>query len=75
MSDRTLDGQTLQGQTWVAIGQAGAVGSIHRVTDGFAVKLLNDTEYRGIYPTLAVAQSALHASLLPGSDRPDFREH
>jgi hypothetical protein len=28
-----------------------------------------------VYPTLDVAKSALHASMLPGSEWPDFREH
>jgi hypothetical protein len=71
MSDRN----TTTEQRWVAFGPAGAVGSIHRTDDGFAVKLMNDSEARGTYPTLDVAKSALHASLLPGSDWPDFKEH
>ena len=71
MSDRN----TATEQRWVAFGPAGAVGSIHRTDDGFAVKLMNDSETRGTYPTLDVAKSALHASLLPGSDWPDFKEH
>ncbi|HWM34253.1 MAG TPA: methyltransferase [Pseudolysinimonas sp.] len=62
-------------QRWVAFGPAGAVGSIHRTTDGFEVRLMNDPTPRGTYPTLDVAKSALHASMLPGSDWPEFREH
>ena len=43
MSDR----DTVTEQRWVAFGPAGAVGSIHRTDDGFAVRLMNDAEYRG----------------------------
>jgi hypothetical protein len=39
------------------------------------VKLLDDDRYRGSYPTLEVAKSALHAALEPGSEWPEFREH
>lgn len=66
---------TLTGQTWVAFGPAGAVGSIHRVEDGFTFKLLRDEHFRSVYPSLEVAKSALHAALLPGSEWPEFREH
>ncbi len=61
--------------TWVAIGPVGAVGSIHRVADGFEVKLLPDGKSRGTYPSLDVAKNALHASLPPGTERPEFSEH
>jgi hypothetical protein len=71
MSDRS----TVTDQRWVAFGPAGAVGSIHRTDDGFAVRLMDAAGYRGVYPTLDVAKSALHASMLPGSEWPDFREH
>jgi hypothetical protein len=71
MSDRN----TTTEQRWVAFGPAGAVGSIHRTDDGFAVRLMNDDTARGTYPTLDVAKSALHASMLPGADWPDFKEH
>lgn len=70
-----MSNMTLTGQTWVAFGPAGAVGSIHRVEGGYTFKLLADDSYRAVYPSLEVAKSALHASLLPGSDWPDFREH
>jgi hypothetical protein len=70
MSERTLTGQT-----WVAFGPSGAVGSIHRVDDGFTFKLMADDDYRAVYPNIEVAKSALHASLLPGSEWPEFREH
>ncbi|PZQ88164.1 MAG: methyltransferase [Leifsonia xyli] len=62
-------------QRWVAFGPAGAVGSIHRMAGGFQVKLLDDAGYRGSYPSLEVAKSALHAALLPGTEWPEFREH
>ena len=61
--------------TWVAIGSVGAVGSIHRVADGYAVKLLPDGASRGTYPSLDVAKNALHAALPPGTERPEFSEH
>jgi hypothetical protein len=70
-----MDERTLTGQTWVAFGPAGAVGSIHRAEDGFTFKLISESDYRGTYPTLEVAKSALHASLPPGSEWPEFREH
>jgi len=62
-------------QRWVAFGPAGAVGSIHRTAEGFQVKLIDDERYRGTYPSLEVAKSALHAALEPGADWPEFREH
>lgn len=64
----------LTGKTWVAFGSAGAVGSVHSVEGGYTYKLLNDTEYGGVFPTLEVAKNALVAKL-PGTDRPEFREH
>lgn len=72
MSNTTL---TPTGQIWVAVGPAGVVGSIHRVDHGYTFKLLKDSDFRAVYPSLDVAKQALHASLLPGSDRPEFREH
>jgi len=66
---------TLTGQTWVAFGPAGAVGSVHAVEGGFTFKLITDDDFRAVYPTLAAAQGALYASLLPGSEWPEFREH
>lgn len=62
-------------RTWVAFGATGAVGSIHESSDGFAAKLLTDSESRGSYPTLEIAKNAIYAGMLPGSDWPDFREH
>lgn len=70
-----MSNMTLTGQTWVAIGPAGVVGSIHRIEDGFTFKLISDAGFRAVYPTLEVTKSALHASLLPGADWPEFREH
>ncbi|GAB3035446.1 hypothetical protein GCM10027052_11670 [Parafrigoribacterium mesophilum] len=65
----------LTGQTWVASGPSGAIGSVHRVANGFTFKLLTDDDFRGVYPTLEAAKGALFASLAPGSERPQFREH
>ena len=62
-------------KTWVASGPAGAIGSIHQTDDGYTFKLLSDDDFRGSYPTLEVAKSALYASLEPGADWPEFREH
>jgi len=62
-------------KTWVASGPAGALGSIHRTGDGYTFKLLGDDGFRGNYPSLEVVKGALYASLDPGSDWPEFREH
>ena len=66
---------TLTGQTWVAFGPAGALGSVHAVEGGFTFKLITDDAFRAVYPTLVAAQGALYASLLPGTEWPEFREH
>ncbi|HEY5320378.1 MAG TPA: methyltransferase [Galbitalea sp.] len=66
---------TLVRQTWVAFGPAGALGSIHAVDTGYTFRLMDDSASRGIYPSLAVAKSALHAALEPGSEWPEFKEH
>ncbi len=68
------DTTTING-TWVAFGDAGAVGSIHRVEEGYRIRLLGDEQIRPVYPTLEVAKSALVAALPSGSGRPEFREH
>lgn len=70
-----MSDMTMTGQTWVAFGPAGALGSIHGADGGFTFKLLKDDGFRAVYPTLEAAQGALYASLLPGSDWPEFREH
>ena len=62
-------------RTWVAFGSTGALGSIHDADGGYSIKLLNDEEYRGSYPSLDIAKSALHSALLPGTEWPEFREH
>ncbi len=66
---------TMESQTWVAFGPAGAVGSVSRVDGGFTFRLLSDETTRGTYPSLEIAKSALFAALEPGSDWPEFREH
>jgi len=66
---------TLTGQTWVAFGSNGAVGSIHRTSEGFTFKRLGDDTFRGTFDTLDGAKGALHAALPAGSDWPEFREH
>lgn len=66
---------TMESQTWVAFGPAGALGSVSRVKGGFTFRLLSDDANRGTYPSLEIAKSALFAALEPGSDWPEFREH
>jgi hypothetical protein len=61
--------------TWVAVGPAGAVGSIHRVDAGFRVDLYGRGGGGGVYPSLASAKGAVHAALGPMADRPEFRAH
>jgi hypothetical protein len=75
MSEMTMSDMTLTGQTWVASGPAGVVGSIHRVGGGFTFRLLADEGFRAVFPSLDVARSALYAALLPGAEWPEFREH
>ncbi len=75
MSNETTTSRGDVSQAWVAFGPAGALGTIHKIGGEYAMKLLNDDEYRGTYPSLDVAKHALHAALLPGSDFPEFREH
>jgi hypothetical protein len=70
-----MSDNTVIHQSWVAFGPAGALGSVHRVDDGFTFRLLGDDQHRGVFPTLAVAKSALHAALGPGVDWPEFKEH
>jgi hypothetical protein len=70
MSENT----TMSGQRWVAFGPAGAIGSIHRTDSGFLVRMLDGSPEHE-YPSLDVAKSAIVATLPPGSDRPEFREH
>lgn len=70
-----MSGMARSEQTWVAFGPNGAVGSIHRSTDGFTVKLLGDETPPGSFDSLDAAKGALHAALPAGSDWPEFREH
>ena len=70
-----MSDMTMTGQTWVAFGPAGALGSIHGADGGFTFKLVTDDGFRAVYPTLEAAQGALYASLLPGSEWPEFKEH
>lgn len=62
-------------RTWVANGPAGTLGWIRRDDQGYTFSLVGDEGRRAIYPSLEVAKSALHASLVPGSDWPEFSEH
>ena len=66
---------TTSTRTWVANGPAGTLGWIRRDAGGYTFNLVGDDAQRAVYPTLEVAKSALHASLVPGSDWPEFSEH
>lgn len=70
-----MENMTLTGRRWVAFGPAGAIGSIHSVDEGYTFKLMDDAEFRGTYPTLDAAKSALQATMPSGSERPEYREH
>lgn len=70
-----MNDDTMTEARWVAFGATGAVGTIHRTTGGYGVRMLDDGEERGSYPNLEVAKNALHAAMAPGSDWPEFREH
>ncbi|HET8958472.1 hypothetical protein EV141_0454 [Microcella putealis] len=71
MTDTTKD----YDQTWVAVAESGAVGSILRDGDDYSVRLRDEDALRGPFDSLEAAKSALTALLGPGADRPDFREH
>ncbi|MCJ1713083.1 methyltransferase [Microbacterium sp. M1A1_1b] len=63
-------------QTWVAVGPAGAVGSIHREPDGFRVELYGARQDRGgRFPSLETAKGAVHKALGPLAARPEFHPH
>ena len=51
-----MNDKMMTGQRWVAFGPAGAVGSIEHTEDGYTVRILEDEEPRGTYPTLQVAK-------------------
>ena len=61
--------------TWVSVGPAGAVGSIHRGEGGYRVELYNRSGSGGTYPSLESAKGAVHAALGPLADRPEFHAH
>jgi hypothetical protein len=60
---------------WVAFGESGVVGTIRKDSDGYTVTMAGAEASVGIYPTMDVAKSALHARMRPGSDWPTFQEH
>ncbi|PCN47519.1 methyltransferase [Curtobacterium sp. 'Ferrero'] len=72
MTNNTM---TTGSTTWVAVGPAGAVGSIHREPDGFHVELFGRRSTGGVFPSLGSAKSAVHAAMGPLADRPEFRAH
>jgi hypothetical protein len=61
--------------TWVAVGPAGAVGTIHRTADGFRVELYGRRGPGGTYPSLHSAKGAVHNAMGPLAERPEFRAH
>ncbi len=66
---------TVTNRLWVAYGPNGVVGKIQQDAEGFSVHMAGKPERLGVYPTMEIAKSAVHAHLKPGSDRPEFREH
>ena len=70
-----MSNTTLTGKTWVAIGPAGVVGSVHQVDTGYTFKLLTDPGFRAVYSTLDAAKGALSSSIVPSIDTLEFREH
>lgn len=67
--------ETMTRRLWVAYGPSGVVGKIQKDAAGYTVHMAGKDEQLGVYPTLEIAKSALHAHLKPGSDRPEFRAH
>ena len=61
--------------TWVAIGPAGAIGSIHATDSGFAFRLRGEEVRQISYPTLEIAKRALVATQPVGSEWPEFHQH
>jgi hypothetical protein len=61
--------------TWVAIGSAGAIGSIRRTEQGYEVRLLTADEVRGVYPSLDVAKNSLQSARQAQGEPLEFREH
>jgi hypothetical protein len=61
--------------TWVAVGPAGAVGSIHRDEAEYRVDFYGREPHSASYPTLESAKRAIHAAMGPLADRPEFRAH
>ena len=60
---------------WVAYGRSGVVGSIRRDEAGYTVTMAGADAAAGRYPSMDIAKSALYASMTPGSDWPEFKEH
>lgn len=75
MTAQTASELTLTGQTWVAFGPTGALGSVHGVEGGYTFRLLGEDGFRAVFPELQTAKRALAAALPPGSEWPEFREH
>jgi hypothetical protein len=71
-TEGTTDGT---GGTWVAVGPAGAVGSVHQDGEQFRVDLYGSSARSAVYPTLESAKRAVHASLGPNAERPEFHAH
>ena len=67
--------ETQTRRLWVAYGPAGAVGTIEKSGDDYAVKMVGADAAVGTYPSMDVAKNALFSHLKPGSDWPEFREH
>lgn len=70
-----MNGNTMAGQSWVAFGPVGAIGSIHHTEDGYVVRMLEGSTDERTYESLEAAKSAVHAAMGPNTERPEFREH
>jgi hypothetical protein len=75
MTNDTLQNADATTGTWVAVGPAGAVGTIHHDADGFRVELYGRRGPGGTYPSLQSAKGAVHKAMGPFADRPEFRAH
>lgn len=70
-----MSAATTTRKIWVAIGASGVVGMIRKDIDGYTVTMADAEASAGVYPSMAVAKSALFARMRPGSDWPRFEEH
>ena len=70
----TTDAAESAGQTWVAVGQAGTVGSIGRTVDGFVDLLSGDVNWTEVIAALREIgyEGFLTAEVFPQPHAPDL---